>query len=417
MSARFTERPGPATRPGRAIWGLVAAETLSGVGTQLSWVALPWFTLAESGSATRMAAVFAAELLPVALLGPPSAILVARLGAKRVMRAADLCRALLVALVPSLHALGLLSFPVLLLIVCAIGAVTTPYLACQRSVLPELFDDEASVTRANSLVEAGTRFATFAGPAAAGTLIALIGGPNVLWLDAGSYLVSFLLLGLLPAGLGPADGAGPPVGAFAGLRHLWRDPLLARLCAASLLYGFLFPVLLAALPVLTYTKYGGSPAVAGWLFAAWGAGSVAGSVLAYRLADRVPLLWLGGYAAIAAAVPLWPMALPMPAVVLGALMAASGLCVPVLNTAYLSVLTLRPEAELRVPVLTALVTTNTLASAAGFLSAGILLERLGTTPVFLVTAVAATLCAALLMRTAAAFPQPIPVSPTSRMSP
>jgi hypothetical protein len=39
---------------------LVAAEVISTTGSQMTWVALPWFVLTTSGSATRMSFVVAA---------------------------------------------------------------------------------------------------------------------------------------------------------------------------------------------------------------------------------------------------------------------------------------------------------------------------------------------------------------------
>jgi predicted MFS family arabinose efflux permease len=397
-------------RANQAIRRIAAAETISGFGTQLSWLALPWFVLATTGSATRMAAVFAAELLPVALLGLPSALLAARLGTKITMRGADLFRALLVALVPVLHRAGVLDFPVLLLLVCAIGAFAAPYLACQRSVLAEILPDEAAMIRANGLVEGGTRLAAFAGPAAAGTLIAAIGTVNVLWFDATSYVLSFLLLSILPGRRRAASGVNDVGGVFGGIRQLLGDPLLARLGGASIIYGFLFPVVLASLPVLTYTRYGGRPSVVGALFASWGAGSVVGSMLAIRLARRIPPLRLGGYAAVAAALPLWLLSLHVPAVVAGGLMVASGICVPVLNTCYLTVITLRPTEAMRTQVLTVLATGNLLAGAVGYLCAGFLLQAAGTAPVFALAAAAATGCAVVLVRTKSV-PSPLTTRP------
>jgi len=100
---------------------LLAAELCSSVGSQLTRLALPWFVLVETGSAARMAFVFAAQLLPVALLGLPSGAVVERLGARTVMVAGDLARAPLVALVPLLHSLELLTFPLLLVLALALG--------------------------------------------------------------------------------------------------------------------------------------------------------------------------------------------------------------------------------------------------------------------------------------------------------
>ena len=110
-----TQVQAPAVR--RDLGALITAETLSSLGTQVTWLALPWFVLTTSGSPTRMGVVFAAELIPIALLGLPSGSLVARWGARTTMLRCDAARALLVAAFPTLHQLGVLSFPLLMLLV------------------------------------------------------------------------------------------------------------------------------------------------------------------------------------------------------------------------------------------------------------------------------------------------------------
>ena len=216
---------------------MLAAELCSSLGSQLTRLALPWFVLVETGSAARMALVFAAQLLPVALLGLPSGPVVERVGARTVMVAADLARAPVLALVPLLHALELLTFPLLLVIALVLGVFSTPYYAAQRLILPEVLgDDERAVARGNSLIEGTSELTNLAGPALAGVLIAFLGAANVLWLDAGSYVVSaVLLLAFVPR----SDRTQPDErsrGIFAGLGFLLRDRLLRPLVFLSLIH-------------------------------------------------------------------------------------------------------------------------------------------------------------------------------------
>ena len=83
----------------------------------MTFLALPWFVLQTTGSPTRMGIVLAAELAPIAVLGIPSGTVVARFGARRTMIVSDLARVPLIASIPILHALGWLSFPLLLVLV------------------------------------------------------------------------------------------------------------------------------------------------------------------------------------------------------------------------------------------------------------------------------------------------------------
>lgn len=171
----------------RPILALLAAETVSSLGSQMSGLALPWFVLIETGSATLMGVVFAVQLLPMVVFGIPSGQIIARLGPRQTMLIADFARAPLIALVPALHALGLLSFLLLLVIVALHGTFSVTYFTSQRLLLPEVAgEDERSVAQGNALIEGATNLTSYFGPALAGVLIALIGAANVLWLDAAS---------------------------------------------------------------------------------------------------------------------------------------------------------------------------------------------------------------------------------------
>ena len=116
-----------------------------------------------------MGVVLAVELVPVAVLGIPSGTVVSRLGARRTMVLSDLARVPLLASIPLLHALGWLSFPLLLVLVALIGVFIAPYFSSQRLVLPELVgDDEHVVAQANAVVEGAQRTTSLLGPALAG---------------------------------------------------------------------------------------------------------------------------------------------------------------------------------------------------------------------------------------------------------
>ena len=69
----------------RAVSALVLAETISVLGTRMTYLALPWFVLVTTGSPSKMSLVLAAEILPMAILGVPSGALVQRLGSRTTM--------------------------------------------------------------------------------------------------------------------------------------------------------------------------------------------------------------------------------------------------------------------------------------------------------------------------------------------
>src|SRR3954447_16140798 len=98
----------------RSLLGLITAELISLTGSSMTFVALPWFVLATTGSTAKMGWVLAAEMLPIAIFGIPAGSLIAKLGAKRTMMLSDAARGPLMLIIPILHHTGHLSFPALL---------------------------------------------------------------------------------------------------------------------------------------------------------------------------------------------------------------------------------------------------------------------------------------------------------------
>ena len=111
------------------------------VGAQMTFLALPWFVLTTTGSTTQMGIVLAAELLPIALLGIPSGVVVARSGPED-DAVSDPARVPIMAAIPLLHSAGMLSFGLLLVLVFALGVFIAPYFSAQRLVLPELVGED-----------------------------------------------------------------------------------------------------------------------------------------------------------------------------------------------------------------------------------------------------------------------------------
>jgi MFS family permease len=376
----------------RSFLALLAGEFVSRLGSQFTNLALPWFVLVTTGSAAKMGLVFAVELAPIALLGIPSAALVERFGPKRWMVAMDLVRAPVVAAIPFLHAVGGLSFGLILVLGALHGTFSVGYFASQRMILPSVVgEDEQRLAQANGLVEGTTNLTNLAGPALAGVLIALLGAANVMWIDAASYLVSVVLIGLfVRIRREVAEESEDARGIFAGLRYLRRDTLLARVSLSSLLFGFAFPMLAASFPVLAYEQYDRSPRVAGFLFAVIGAGQVAGSLLTFRLVTRVRPMRLASYAALGTGPPLWFLVPHLPLAVVAVALAVIGASVPLINAPYIGFLTMRVPPTLRGHVLQSLITINQVLGPLGYVLAGVLFTRIGLHQTYAVMAVIGT---------------------------
>jgi MFS family permease len=376
------------TRPlrQRPILALVAAEVISSLGSQMTFLALPWFVLETTGSPTRMGVVLAVEIAPIAILGIPSGTVIAHYGARLTMIVSDFARAPLIASIPVLHALGWLSFPLLLVLVFAFGCFLAPYFASQRLILPELVgDDEHVVAQANAVVEGAQRATALLGPAAAGLLIATFSAPVVLYVDAATFLASFVLLALLVPKRPPLPQTEEGGGVLAGIRFLLRDRLLRVLGVTALFANGFGQIMSAGLTVLAYEEYSSSK-VAGTFFAAFGLGAVLGSVAAVRIVGRFDPVRLGAAAFVALTLPVFALAIELPVPVVIVALAMSSFFGPLVNAPLIGVITIRTPEAVRAKVMTAVLTMAMLAGPIGLLLAGPLLEAWGPRPVFLLVA-------------------------------
>jgi MFS family permease len=371
----------------RGLLGLVAARAVSQVGSEMTFLALPWFVLTTTGSPAKMGWVLAAELAPVALLGLPSGSLVNRLGAYRTMLGCDAARAALVCAIPALHAAGALTFPLLLALVFGIGCFMAPYGGAGAALVPELVgDDETLVARVNALREGTGHGALIVGPALAGVLIGFAGASAVLYVDAATYLLSFLLLATLVRGRGGRVRETEHRGVLAGARFLAHDRLLGPTTLTVVALALFFHAVAASLPVLAYDHFDENARLAGWFFAAFGVGGIAGAALAFRVVGRVEPLRLAAAAIAVATLPVWLLALPIPAWAVLGVVAVIALGLPLVNAPMASVIVVRTPAELRAKVSTAITGANALAAPLALVGAGVVMEA---TDVRLVLALAA----------------------------
>jgi MFS family permease len=397
----------------RSLAALIVAEIVSSLGSRITFLALPWFVLVTTGSAAKMGIVLAVEMAPVALLGIPSGAVVARLGARRTMQLADLARAPLMCSIPLLHSAGMLSFPLLLAIVFAIGCFLAPFFASQRVILPELVgEDETTVAQANAVIEGATTLTNLLGPVVAGLLIAAVGATSVLYIDAATFLFSCLTLTLFVPARPPQPQTDDARGLFAGLRFLFRDPLLWRIGLAAVFLNMFGSALSAALPVLAFDEFGESSRVAGALFASLGAGALLGMVLAMKLMPRFKPLKLAAIGIVALTLPMWLLGLDLPLWATMAALFASTIPQPLVNAPVIGLMTTRTPEALRPKLMTAVLTIAMLAGPIGLAAAGPLLEAFGTRPVFVIIAAGMTVFALYFASVALRFgPREVPEAP------
>lgn len=294
--------------------GLLTAELVSLVGSRMSMVALPWFTLVTTGSATRTGLVAFAEMLPYVLacgLGGP---LLDRIGARRVSVLADLASAGALVAVPLLYRLDRLPFGTLLALIAAVGLLRGFGDTAKRVVFPETVTASGmALTRATALHDGLSRLATLLGAAFAGILIAALDATTVLALDAASFLVAAVVVAaVVPTRVRPAPdpdrapATDPGSGARTasvdrlgaarrylaslaeGLHFLRREPLAGAVTLLLFVTNLADAGYTSVLAPLWAREVAGTPTALGVLSASFATGAVLGNVVFTAVAPRVP---------------------------------------------------------------------------------------------------------------------------------
>ncbi|MEU5894308.1 MFS transporter [Streptomyces sp. NPDC047461] len=177
----------------------LTASAVSAFGSQVTGLALQILTaVVLSASATEVGIVNAARWVPYLLFGLIAGVVVDRWRRKPMMVATDLARAVLLAAIPVLYALDLLSIPALCMVVFAFGVLSLLFEAANQSYVPQLVPKEL-LSAGYARVQQADAVAGSTGPLIAGALIKIMGAPLAVLVDALSYLMSGLLLASVKA--------------------------------------------------------------------------------------------------------------------------------------------------------------------------------------------------------------------------
>jgi MFS family permease len=383
-----------------ALLALLAREVVSLAGSQMTWVALPWFVLTTTGSATKMAVVVAVEAAALGVVGFASGNLATRLGPRRTMLIADAWRAPLTAAIPALHFLDLLSFPLLLALVFAIGAFGTPAFASKAALLPAIVgEDEGLVGEANALLQIANRVSFVLGPPLAGVLIGLMGATTVLLVDAATFAAGFLLLALFVRVTGGVAETDESRGLASGVKFLFRDRLLRPWSLAIVAGDVGWLALFVSMPFLVLTRYGDRPELLGWILGGFGVGAVVGNVVIFRIVRGIDQLLVGSVGELFMVAPLWLFLADVPPGFLVASMLAAGLANGVVNAPVWTIFTVRTPPALRTKAWAAIVAATSLLGPLVLLGTGPALDSFGVTGPLL-TIFAVQTAAALVFMTA-----------------
>lgn len=379
----------PARRDARPLYCLFTATAVGQAGNMMTVVAGPWFVLELTGSPAKTGLVGAALVLggvvPAVLGGP----IVDRLGFKRGSVLADVGSALTVAAVPLLHLAGVLEFWHLLVLVFLLSSINTQGDTARYGLVPALAA-AARMTRerVNSVDRATVRFGSLVGPLVAGLLIPFIGAPNVLLVDAGTFLVSAALIAVgVPGRFNRARDAEPAVrsdyGAElrAGLRFVVRSHLLLSMVLIATIGNALDKPLTTVVAPVYAREVFDSAAALGLMVGAFGGGALVGTLAFGAIGRRWPrrLTFLCCFVA-SPLVGFGALALTPPLPVVVAAVFLAGLLAGPINPIYETVIQEHTPPEMLGRVFGTIQALAFALIPVGSVLAGVSIQRFGTVP-------------------------------------
>lgn len=319
---------GGGRRLGRDFWLYLSGQSVSQLGSSFTAFAMPLLVFRLTHSATNLAITTAAEFLPYLLFGLLLGAVVDRVDRRRMMLRSDIARAAVIAVLPALSILGALAVWQIYVATFVQATLGILFSCGEFAAIPALVGRDGLVT-ANARIMATNNVGPILGPTLAGALVAFVPVAQLLFFDAGSFLVSAGCLGAIRrsfnAGVEPVARPGSLVSSLLsdvreGLGYVWRHPVLRSISVMMALINFVYAAAGAELVLFAKQALGASNSEVGFLFACGAAGIVIVSLAAGPIRSRLSLAVtaLGGLVvsgltltamalihSYAAALPLW----------------------------------------------------------------------------------------------------------------
>jgi MFS family permease len=277
----------------RLMW---AGGLVSALGSWLLTLAIPTHILLVTGSLRATGLTVVAEYLPLLLLGPVAGVFADRWDRRRLMIGTNLFCAGAVAVM--LLGLAPGRYGVLYAALVAENAGIVLYAPAWQARTPAVVGTGSLLTSANALNAASSGVVRLVGGPLGGILLALCGARWLIGIDAASYLLSALALGLTSrTGAAAAGAAGTTAGArttagavvrdlLEGTRVLCRQPVARALFPVTVVYLAANASLSAVLIAFGIRRLGGSEHT-GFLLAGLGVGFLVGAPAVRLLLDRL----------------------------------------------------------------------------------------------------------------------------------
>ncbi len=269
-------------------WKYWTGQTLSNLGSSITVFALPLLVYKLTGSALNLGIATAATFLPYLLFGLILGAWTDRVDRKRMMIGTDIARALVVASIPLLAALGLLTIWWIYLVAFVHATLRICFDAGEFAAIPSLVNRDDLVT-ANGRIQASYSAASIVGPLLAGVLVIRVPLPVLMLIDGFSFLLSAFSLALIRISFNSGEKRAPTsirTDVVEGLRYVLSHPVLRNISIMMALVNFVGSTTYAQLILFAKVRLQASDVQASLLYSAGSLGVVILSLAAGQLRRR-----------------------------------------------------------------------------------------------------------------------------------
>ena len=287
-------RAGGRARLGRDFWFYFSGQAVSQMGGSFTTFALPLLVFKLTHSATNLALTTVAEFVPYLLFGLLLGAVVDRFDRKRLMLGSDIGQALVITVIPVLAIGGLLRVADIYAVTFVQSTLGIIFNCGEFAAIPSLVGEQELVT-ANARIMAANNAGQILGPGLAGALVAFVPVAGLLFVDAGSFLVSSGCLALIHCSFNAATPARRPAGSAIralladvreGLAYVWSNPLLRSISIMMALINLVATTANSQLVLFARRALHAANSEIGFLYAAGAAGIVAVSLVAGPVRQR-----------------------------------------------------------------------------------------------------------------------------------
>ncbi len=265
-----------------------AGSTISGVGDQITGLALPWLVLQLTHSPVQLGIVVGLQNLPFLLFTLIAGVYADRWDRRVIMLTCDVVRFVALATTPLAAAAHSLTMAQIYAVAFITGTGRVWFDVAHYALLPGILA-EAQLVDGNSKFFASEGASNLVGPSLGGFLIKLFGAANAILADAFSFLVSAAAIISLPslrAAEAPAE-RGWRAQLAAGFRYLFGHRIILE--NALFLFVFLLFQMMVQAVYVFYAQHELhlDAALTGILFALAGLGPIIIAPLAPRIRRRL----------------------------------------------------------------------------------------------------------------------------------